>query len=251
MRAQASDPGWKKWLPSDQIPALWYDGEQFERLVAAHVRHDEDCNSGGRTVREFIAQFRGFSGSQKQKVVLEATRLARAPLSSLAYGDAIDRDTINSLHKNLKAITSPVKPRALGVIGKEHMRQCCINVGADPDSFAYAWRTIDGERPAMVEAGFAWLPDGAEQRFLVGGVNWSPGVTLPFQQLLGEFAGLYVGRNEPIVLVVHLAHPRPVVRDRGKASVHLEHALARTVADCVRIAARVWTKQRKREEREL
>ena len=69
MSAQASDPGWKKWRPSDPIPALWPDGEQFERLVAAHIRHDS--NNGGRTVREFIArELRGFSGSQSARPCL-------------------------------------------------------------------------------------------------------------------------------------------------------------------------------------
>ena len=40
-----------------------------------------------RTVRELVAEFRGLSGSAKQKAVLEATGLSRAPLSQLVNGD--------------------------------------------------------------------------------------------------------------------------------------------------------------------
>ena len=113
---------------------------EFERLVAAHIRHDED-HGRRRTVREFISEFRGFSGSGKQKDVLAATRLSHAPLSSLCRDGAIDQKTVAALHSALKARSSPVKPQMLGIIGEEHMRRCCIDAGGEPDTFAYARRS--------------------------------------------------------------------------------------------------------------
>ena len=44
------------------------------------MAHDAD-NGRDRTVREFVAEFRGLSGTAKQKTVLEALGLSRAPLS--------------------------------------------------------------------------------------------------------------------------------------------------------------------------
>jgi hypothetical protein len=81
----AAAPEWRKWSPSEPIPASWYDISQFERLVAAHIKRDENAGCEPRTVREFISQFSGFSGSAKQRDILERTGLARTPLSSLFY----------------------------------------------------------------------------------------------------------------------------------------------------------------------
>ena len=61
MNVSASDPGWSKWLPTYPIPAHWYAEDQFARLITAYIRHDE-ASGRSRTVREFISEFRGFSG---------------------------------------------------------------------------------------------------------------------------------------------------------------------------------------------
>ena len=53
-----------------------------KRLIAGYIAHDQD-NGRDHTVREPVAEFRGLSGSAKQKKVLDATGLHRAPLSKL------------------------------------------------------------------------------------------------------------------------------------------------------------------------
>jgi DNA topoisomerase VI subunit B len=68
---QSSNRGWEKWRACDPIPAHWYGSAPFERFVAAHVARNQD-HGQDPTIREFIAsQFRGFSGSAKQKTVLD------------------------------------------------------------------------------------------------------------------------------------------------------------------------------------
>lgn len=67
----ASDPGWKKWLPSNPTDPHWYGAEELERLIAANICHQD------RLVRELVAEFRGLSGSAKQKRVLDAAGLSR------------------------------------------------------------------------------------------------------------------------------------------------------------------------------
>ena len=79
--------------------------------------------------------------------------------------------------------------------------------------------------PWIVETAFGWCP-GSETRRLVTGVNWSPGIVNPFRQLgrFGEsldtvLAEQRAGRDEPIVLVLHMSCPRVEYTDRGKSSV--------------------------------
>ena len=84
--AEASNPAWRKWLPSDPTSAHWYDADRLARYMAAHVSCDEDLGRPPRTVREFIAGFRGLSGSAKQKCVLDESGAARTPLSENEFG---------------------------------------------------------------------------------------------------------------------------------------------------------------------
>ena len=44
--------------------AHWYDLARFERYLGAHIARDQDLGRE-RTVREFISEFRGLSGSAK------------------------------------------------------------------------------------------------------------------------------------------------------------------------------------------
>ena len=63
--------------------------EHLVRLIAAYLSHDED-NKRDRTVREFVTEFRGLARTAKQKAVLDATGLSRAPLSSLRNCNSVD-----------------------------------------------------------------------------------------------------------------------------------------------------------------
>jgi len=78
---RATNPAWQMWKPSDPTSAHWYKPEHFERLIAAYIVHDQD-NGRVRTVRELITEFRGLSGTAKQKAVLNANGLSREPLTA-------------------------------------------------------------------------------------------------------------------------------------------------------------------------
>jgi hypothetical protein len=110
-RQEAWEPKWRKWKPSDQTSAHWYDSERLERL-AAYVSNDPD-----RRARDFIADFRGIARSGKQKRVLDATGLSRRPLSDLFPNDKADKAAFARLLASLKRETEPVKPDKLGIIG--------------------------------------------------------------------------------------------------------------------------------------
>ena len=82
--------------------------------------------------------------------------------------------------------------------------------------------------PWVVEVAFGWCPELESRREILG-VNWSVGLGNPFRSFSrygGEgleslLAAQRAGRDEPIILVVHLAQPRVDYTDRGKTAVVL------------------------------
>ena len=105
---EATDPTWQKWGPSDPTSAHWYTPQHLERLIAGYIAHDQD-NGRERTVRELVAEFRGLSGSAKQKKVLNATGLHRAPLSKLVTETGIN----NAVNELLKRMDSGARARSI------------------------------------------------------------------------------------------------------------------------------------------
>jgi DNA topoisomerase VI subunit B len=259
INVKAIESAWPKWRPSEPTSAHWYTPDRLERLIAAYVGHDQDSGRE-RTVREFVSEFRGLSGSAKQKAILDHTRLSRATLSSLCQNDAIDRRKVEALLNAMQEHSNPVKPPLLGIIGSKHMQWRFLHAGAVMDSFRYAREVnlTDG-LPSVVEVGFAWCP--GQPRRLVTGVNWSPGISNPFREL-GQhavsldalLAELHADRGEPITFVIHVASPRVEYRDRGKSSVNFgdesREDVNKSIANLVRQTSKTWTKQRKAEERE-
>ena len=225
----ASDPSWEKWRPSDPTSPFWYDPVRLGRYVAAHVSRDQN-HGRDRTVREFISELRGFSGSAKQKLVLDETGLTRAPLSSL-FGPAGKprEDLIEALLGALKKHSKPVKPQDLGLLGKDHLLARFKEVGVQAETFKY--RKAPGETeelPWVVETAFGWCPS-LDRRRIVVGVNWSVGLGNPFRSF-GRYGGeglesllaqQRAGRDEPIIFVLHFACPRAAYTDRGKSAIVL------------------------------
>jgi hypothetical protein len=89
---KATDTAWRKWRPNQPTSSHWYQDEHLGRLIAAYLSHDEG-NDRERTVREFLSEFDGLTGSAKQKKVLDSTGMARDPLSVLANGRGLQMDT--------------------------------------------------------------------------------------------------------------------------------------------------------------
>jgi DNA topoisomerase VI subunit B len=222
---RATDSSWRKWRPSDPTCPHWYTPEHLERLIAAYLTHDTE-RGRERTVRELVAEFRGLSGSLKQKAVLAATRLQRAPLASLCDGRAIDRSVVAGLLDAMITHTRPVKPDALGIIGKEHLQRRLEAAGCEMATFQY--KQVKGTTaglPWVIEAAFAWCPVLMTRR-LITGVNWSPGIVNPFralgpyrQSLDTVLSQQRADRDEPVIVLLHVACPRVEYTDRGKSAV--------------------------------
>jgi DNA topoisomerase VI subunit B len=224
----ASDAAWAKWRPSDPTSPHWYTPERIERLMAAYVAHEQQTGRQ-KTVREFITEFRGLSATAKQKIILAKTGTSGRSLAEFFGNGAVDKAAIAKLLAEMQAASRPVKPKDLGVIGKGHLAGMFKAAGADLESFQYKCTplTTDDGLPQVIESAFGFCPDKGGERRQVVGVNWSPGIINPFRSL-GPFgksldAILTEQRagnpNEPIIFLLHLAHPRVEYSDRGKSTV--------------------------------
>jgi DNA topoisomerase VI subunit B len=127
----------------------------------------------------------------------------------------------------MQAASKPVKAKQLGLIGKDHLAQRMAAAGVEMKTFNYS-RTFDVTEdglPCVVEFAFGWAPK-AQQRRLITGVNWSPGITNPFRQL-GSFGQSLdtilsqqrADRDDPVILLLHVACPRVEYTDRGKSAI--------------------------------
>jgi DNA topoisomerase VI subunit B len=178
---RASDPGWVKWRPSDPTPPYWYDEARLRRLMAAYIARDQDHGRAPRTVREFVSEFRGLSGTAKQKAVLEKIGAARLSLPEF-FGNG-DHKRIGKLLDVMRRESRPVKPKDLGCIGSEHLEAHSRAAGADFETFKY--RRMFGQNdgvPDVIEAAFAYCPEGENERRIITGVNWSPAINNPFRR---------------------------------------------------------------------
>ena len=222
---QATDTSWRKWLPSTPTDPHWYSEEDLRRLIAANIVHKD------RLVREFVAEFRGLSGSLKQKKVLEASGLSRKMLSDLLTSEnAVDQNKTFVLLAAMKSEVAAVKPKSLGVIGRDHLKKKAALIGSQDESFQYKQISdVENGRAWIAEVCFAYCPVEGRSRRIVTGVNWSPGIKNPFRNLGTAGRSLdavlekfYVGADEPTVFILHLAKPGVQYSDRGKSSIVIE-----------------------------
>ncbi len=225
---KASNPRWRKWLPSWPTSAHWYDKSHFRRYMAAHIAHRESI-----TVREFISEFDGMTSTAKQKAVLLETGASHVGLHDYFGRHKANGDNIAKLLASLQRHSKPVKAAQLGIIGKAHLYRMMEAAGGDPQTFKYVQRLGESAGvPRVVEFAFGIHRDGlaaadrAPGRKVLAGVNWSPGINNPFRQLgrSGEsldaiLAEARANTSQPVIAVLHLACPRVAYTDRGKSAI--------------------------------
>ena len=227
---KASNPNWERWPPSWPTSAHWYDQSRLRRYMAGHI-----ANRGDVTVREFISEFRGMSGSAKQKLVLAETGASHRSLHDFFGLHKVNAENITKLLAALKKHTKPVQPAELGIIGKAHLYACIEAAGGNPKTFRYERRMgMTGGVPRVIEFAFGIHRDGLSnergpRRKEVTGVNCSPAIRNPFRQLghAGEsydalLAKVRANTTEPVIMALHVACPRVAYTDRGKTALVVE-----------------------------
>ena len=227
---EASNPAWAKWQPHYPTSPHWYDPARLRRLMGAYIARDQDQGREPRTVREFISEFRGLSGTGKQKLVLEEIGASKLSLPKFfGAGDQVNTDAIAILLDAMQKQSRPVKPKDLGIIGRDHFAARFKTANADLRTFKYKLDCGEADSiPDVIETAFGWCPNG-ERRRIITGVNWSPAIRNPFRSLgsYGEsldtiLANQRSGADEPIIFVLHLARPRIEYTDHGKTAIALD-----------------------------
>ena len=223
---EASDPVWEKWKPHRPTSSHWYEPCHFERLIGAYITHDRDVGND-RLVSDLIAEFDGLSGSKKRTAVLDETDLRRVRLSDFDIGGRLDGARIEGLLQSMQRHTRSVKSKRLGVIGENHLRDRLLGMGVLPKSFRYSRKLSKEGLPFVLESAFGWKrEDSEDRRSIYAGANWSAAINNPFRSfgetgegLEAALSEMRAGAHEPVVFVLHLAHPRIEYTDRGKSAL--------------------------------
>ena len=136
-------------MPSSPTSPHWYEAEHLERLIGAltHDLQNGNHNGRGRTVREFVSEFRSLTSTIKQEAVLAELGLCRAPLSALIEGRDFDHERVARLLAVMKAQAKPVGATKLGTIGRAHLAARFERLGIREGSFeddGFGWPQRDG-----------------------------------------------------------------------------------------------------------
>jgi len=210
---------WKKWRPDQPTSAHWYDAETLRDLIAAYIARER---TGGpeRTVREFVAEFRGLSGTAKQKSVTAGWSGQR--LHDFVIDGDVDPGFVTELLARMQSESTPPPPRLLGAIGQEHLTRWMIAQDVTEASIKYIQKKgVDG-LPYVLEMAFGINEDDESGRRIVTGLNWSPVIGGdPDPILRSAVAEARLDKHDPVTLVVHIARPRFQFADRGKTRVVL------------------------------
>jgi DNA topoisomerase VI subunit B len=239
----ATNPTWDKWRPRNPTSPHWYDETRLERYLAAHVARDRDLKRH-RTVRDFVGEFRGLSGTAVQRKILEEVGCSYQSLAQFFGVEQVNRSGIAKLLAAMKRHSKPVGPQHLGVIGQEHLKLRFLAAGGNADTFKYERRkglTGDGI-PYLIEFTFGLhqsglMPGPAAAAFMRGapvprkfitGANWSVGISNPFRNfgatgegLESTLAKVRANAREPVICSLHLASAHIQYADRGKSSIIL------------------------------
>jgi hypothetical protein len=234
VNVKATNPNWEKWRPRNPTSPHWYDETRLQRYLAAHVARDRDIGRH-RTVREFIAEFRGLSGTALQRKVLKEVGCSHQSLAQFFGVERVNREGIAKLLTSLRKHSKPVAPKHLGVIGAEHLKQRFLLAGGNADTFKYQQRKgmTDEGIPYIVEFAFGLHQLGLTQeakpsRKFITGANWSVGINNPFRAfgstgegLESTLAKVRANASQPVICALHLTSAYIQYADRGKSSIIL------------------------------
>jgi hypothetical protein len=242
----ATDPAWSKWKPNNSTSPHWYSPERLRLLMAAEIALAEDRRQPSPSVREFVQQFRGLSSTVKASEI--CMKLGVGERETLADYFRSRPDGLKLLAA-MQALSAPVKPAALGVLGREHLESLLVASGCEASSLIIRKAEVEHEGlPYVIEIAFGFRDD--EGMDLNEGFNFTPAIGASPFRLAERLAYAQIEPGDPVTVFAHVASPRLDFLDRGKSRVSLPHAVSEKLTDMVVAVTAKWTKQKKAEIRE-
>jgi DNA topoisomerase VI subunit B len=241
----ASDPAWSKWKASQPTSAHWHRNQDFAALIAAEIKEGNH-----KTIRDFIGDFDGLSGTQRRKEVLDVAKISDIHLSDLVLDGGVDPHKAGRLLKAMQETSRPVNPKRLGLLGKEHLTSVLIKKGVEPNSIKYSKSLgMDSDGlPFVIEAAFGRKEE--RRRDLVIGLNNSVVFKVPSDHLADTLSNACdVQPYDPVVLAVHIACPRLTFTDHGKGAIVINGSLAKALEKGLTKVTRDFIKIKRRAER--
>jgi hypothetical protein len=113
----ATNPQWHKWRACDPTSPHWYDLARLERLAGAYINDDRKNGRLDRTLRAFVAEFRGLAATAKQKAVLDELGAARSSLASYSFDGAEQEANHDANYRLLAAMRAYSEPDNKGYQG--------------------------------------------------------------------------------------------------------------------------------------
>ena len=215
-----TDAAWRKWPPDRPTSPHWYDPGRLRALIAAYLG-DERAGGRVRTVREFVSEFAGLSGSAKQHAVTTTAGLSKgASLHDLVTNNDVALKPVERLLTAMQEASRPITPAALGTVGRAHLVARLEATGVGAESIHYKKVAgVDDGMPFVVEIAFGIHEDRSQAREVTVGLNWSPALHVPIAELLTDLGMARVDPGDPVTMLVHIACPRFEWTDRGKSAV--------------------------------
>src|SRR5260370_17486905 len=104
------------------------------------------AHRGSITVREFISEFDGMSGTAKQKMALAETGASHVSLHDYFGRHKANGDNIAKLLAALQKYAKSIPPARLGIIGKARLYRMMVAAGGDPKTFPFKPRFRETNR---------------------------------------------------------------------------------------------------------
>ena len=243
--------GWRKWTVNRPIPVQWYTPDQFNDHILMHLANGHEA----MTLRQFVASFAGLTSTIRQKEVVQ-TAAAGAVLGDLVDQGEIDRTAAGRLYQAMSAASTPPKPGALGIIGKEHMlawMQARGPVMAETFQYRkgeYLLEVGAARKPVVIEVGFSVI-SSHNHLDVVELVNWSAPIGAPMRAALSNYLSqASIEYRDPVALIISVAMADARFSDHGKARLELPPVIQPKLGELLLAATKWWTRFKMKLKRE-
>ncbi|MFH1006626.1 MAG: hypothetical protein V1800_03875 [Candidatus Latescibacterota bacterium] len=210
---------WSLTKPDMPTSAHWYNDETLSDLVAGYIGSE---HNGGRvkTVREFVSEVRGLSGTAKQKEI--TGEWSGAYLHDFIKDGDVAKAFLRNLLERMQSACTPPKPPVLGTSGEEHLTAWMVARGVVKTSIKYIRKKSTEDLPYMLEITFGINENDNTTRRVVIGLNWPPVIGGdPDPVLRQAVQEARLDQHDPVTLIVHIARPRFEFMDHGKTRLEL------------------------------